>query len=97
MIVTLCIMGYICYIGEGNCLCRDYINPGGLGNCKKGMEWRFHGKMVCFVEEPSTCLDLVSVGRMPVSADACNKGNLGYYCFYFSSVHMELMLLPIIK
>ena len=57
------------------CTCKDFINDGGFGNCfKKSGHSKHGGKAVCYVEQPSTCSDLIDSKANPgekVSAEAC--------------------------
>merc|ERR1712018_563901 len=53
----------------GGCSCSDYVTSSGYGNCKK----KFKIGPICYVNEPSTCTDLVesqSTGKR-YSWDAC--------------------------
>jgi len=57
------------------CTCKDFINDSGYGNCFKRSGHSIHGgKVVCYVEQPSTCNDLIHSKANPgekVSAKAC--------------------------
>lgn len=57
------------------CTCKDFVNDGGFGNCfKRSGHSKHGGKAVCYVEQPSTCSDLIDSKANPgekVSAEAC--------------------------
>ena len=42
-----------------SCTCKDLINVGGYGNCKGSRDFNRDNKLTCYVNQPSTCTDLV--------------------------------------
>merc|ERR1712051_1133720 len=58
---------------HAGCSCSDFTNENGFGKCKKGHS-TFGGSSICYVNLPSSCLDLIQSkthsGRY-LSADAC--------------------------
>merc|ERR1712051_952964 len=58
---------------HAGCSCSDFTNENGFGKCKKGHS-SFGGSSICYVNLPSSCLDLIQSkthsGRY-LSADAC--------------------------
>ena len=69
------------YILGSFCSCKDFVNDGGFGNCfKRSGHSKHGGNVVCYVEQPSTCSDLIESKANPgekVSAEACKlKGKL---------------------
>ena len=60
----------------GDCSCSHYVAGNGYGNCKKSFR---KGGPICYVNEPSTCMDLeVSsrYGNRRYSWEACERGFL---------------------
>ena len=63
------------------CNCKDFVNDGGFGNCfKRSGHSKHDGNVVCYVEQPSTCSDLIDSRSNPgekISAEACKlKGKI---------------------
>ena len=59
-----------------DCTCKSLINKNGYGNCEKN----YHGKPICYVNQPTSCKDLLKSTTNPgerISWKAC-KGNYGY-------------------
>ena len=48
-----------------SCTCRDFVDKGGFGNCKKKSSNSVSGKPlpVCYVKSPSSCTDLKNVDQ----------------------------------
>ena len=73
-------------IGDPDCSCTDFVNPSGIGFCKKTYSCadlddprcvkKFHEKYVCYVNQPTNCEDVTnsqfSKGKK-ASAVACEK------------------------
>ena len=60
-----------------SCTCKDFINENGSGNCAKPVS-SYGNKLVCYVNQPSSCGDLRGSGTNPgekTSAEACPQGN----------------------
>ena len=79
-----------CHLGDG-CICNDYVDCDGYGECKKPhaafLDDNYDGfALMCYVDLPSNCSDLKSDGQYAGnyygrSAEACKKGILGLYLF----------------
>ena len=58
------------------CLCKDFVNKGGHGNCKTTSQSNLHhGRKMCYVIQPSSCGDLVNSGANrgeKFSEEACD-------------------------
>lgn len=69
------------------CKCNDYVDTDGFGLCQK-RDKRFDGAFSCFVNYPSSCIDLQefpeSKGKQ-ISAVACEDKNEGDSCFVLSN------------
>ena len=66
-------------MGIKDCSCKDLINENGFGNCKGTGSPDHNNNVVCYVNHPSNCTDLVDSGTNPgekFSAQACIKGHL---------------------
>ena len=50
---------------KASCTCKDLINIGGFGNCKGSKDWNRGNKFTCYVNQPSTCTDLVDSSTNP--------------------------------
>ena len=60
------------------CSCSDFVTPGGYGKCQK----TYLGKPICYVNEPTTCADVVeTLYPMGYSSQACLNYN-GSNWFY---------------
>lgn len=61
------------------CTCNNYLDKDGFGLCQK-RDIRFHGNFSCFVEYPSSCVDVLKVSEYNsryMSAVACEDKNEG--------------------
>ena len=73
----------------GNCKCTNYVSNNGYGNCSK--DYGDKGPL-CYVEEPSTCPDVVnsqSEKGKRFSYEACTNGSSGKFelpASYFSTL-----------
>ena len=67
---------FLFQISTGPCLCKDFINSGGRGNCLTDSQSNKHnGRKMCYVVQPSGCSDLVDSGANPgekFSEEACD-------------------------
>ena len=65
-----------------DCTCIDYIDEDGYGMCQKADEI-FGGLFSCYVNQPSSCLDLEAMSNeKQLSAEACKDANTGKLYFY---------------
>ena len=63
-----------------SCTCQDLVVEDKYGNCKSASDKvpKFHGNTYCYVEQPSSCNDLVDAKKDDTkkkSAQACSSGN----------------------
>ena len=70
---------------SGNCTCLNYTTKCGKGKCRTTSS-HFDGRPYCYVEESSSCKDIVpSVTELGkhISADACHNGRYSEITFYY--------------
>lgn len=77
---TIFILGLFIF---AECTCKDLINVNGVGNCQGTKSPELGDRLACYVNQPSSCRDLLDSGTNPgekYSAEACvQKGNLIYF------------------
>ena len=73
-------------LGQPDCSCTDFVNPDGIGYCKKAYHCgslddpkcvkKFYGKYLCYVNQPTNCEDVFNSQfnkAKKASAVACEK------------------------
>jgi len=71
-------------LASATCSCSDFVTPGGYGKCQK----TYLGKPICYVNEPTTCPDVVeSLYPTGLSWQACLNYN-GSNWFYKDDAHV---------
>ena len=70
-------LDFLIQMSTDDCLCKDFINSGGHGNCLTISQSNKHnGRKMCYVVQPSGCKDLVDSGANPgekYSEEACDR------------------------
>ena len=51
-----------------DCTCSDFIDTNGFGKCKKS----YKKGPICYVRQPSSCSDKISISNTQYSWEACN-------------------------